>query len=285
MYCGSSSNPSGGKSAARRLVEYGRTYVVRPKGRHQATIVWLHGLGDNGLSWSQLLESLPLPNVSAIRASSCSRTGVPSNWNFKVVFLQIKWICPTAPTRPVAMFGGFACTAWFDVTEIREDGPDDVDGLDASAAHIANLLSSEPSDVKLGIGGFSMGAATALYSAACFAHGKYGNGSPYHPINLSVTVSLSGWLPCCRTLRTKVESSHDAGRRAASMPILLCHGRGDGVVSYKLGERSAEILRISGFRNLMFKTFNALEHYTVPDEMDAVCKWLTARLRLEGPRT
>ena len=31
-----------------RRVEYGRTYVVRPKGRHLATIVWLHGLGDNG---------------------------------------------------------------------------------------------------------------------------------------------------------------------------------------------------------------------------------------------
>lgn len=29
-------------------MEYGRTYVVRPKGRHQATIVWLHGIGDNG---------------------------------------------------------------------------------------------------------------------------------------------------------------------------------------------------------------------------------------------
>lgn len=28
--------------------EFGRTHVVRPKGRHQATIVWLHGLGDNG---------------------------------------------------------------------------------------------------------------------------------------------------------------------------------------------------------------------------------------------
>lgn len=25
--------------------------------------------------------------------------------------LQIKWICPTAPTRPVALFGGFPCTA------------------------------------------------------------------------------------------------------------------------------------------------------------------------------
>lgn len=33
---------------ARRAFDFGRTYVVRPKGRHQATIVWLHGLGDNG---------------------------------------------------------------------------------------------------------------------------------------------------------------------------------------------------------------------------------------------
>jgi hypothetical protein len=42
-----------------------------------------------------------------------------------------------------------------------------------------------------------MGAATALYSATCFAHGKYGNGNPY-PVNLSLAVGLSGWLPCAR---------------------------------------------------------------------------------------
>jgi len=37
-----------GSRPARRNFEFGRTYVVRPKGKHQATIVWLHGLGDNG---------------------------------------------------------------------------------------------------------------------------------------------------------------------------------------------------------------------------------------------
>ena len=41
---------SGGRSV-RRKFEFGRTYVVRPKGKHQATIVWLHGLGDNGSRW------------------------------------------------------------------------------------------------------------------------------------------------------------------------------------------------------------------------------------------
>lgn len=40
-----------------------------------------------------------------------------------------------------------------------------------------------------------MGAATALYSATCCAHGKYGNGKLY-TVNLSAVVALSGWLPC-----------------------------------------------------------------------------------------
>ena len=34
----------------------------------------------------------------------------------------------------------------FDVDDTSVDGRDDIEGLDASAAHIANLLSSEPSD-------------------------------------------------------------------------------------------------------------------------------------------
>lgn len=44
-----------------------------------------------------------------------------------------------------------------------------------------------------------MGAATALYSATCCAHGKYSNGNPY-TVNLSAVVGLSGWLPCSRSI-------------------------------------------------------------------------------------
>lgn len=51
--------------------------------------------------------------------------------------------------------------------------------------------------VKLGVGGFSMGAATALYSATCRVLGHYGNGNLY-PVNLNAVVGLSGWLPCAR---------------------------------------------------------------------------------------
>ncbi|XP_021641104.1 uncharacterized protein LOC110635911 isoform X2 [Hevea brasiliensis] len=208
--------------------------------------------------WSQLLEGLPLPNI--------------------------KWICPTAPTRPVALFGGFPCTAWFDVGEISENSPDDWEGLDASAAHIANLLSTEPTDVKVGIGGFSMGAATALYSATCAALGRHGNGSMY-PIDLRAVVGLSGWLPGSRGLRNKIEGSHEAARRAASLPILLCHGTNDDVAPYNYGEKSAHVLNSAGFRHLTFKPYDGLGHYTVPKEMDEVRNWLTAKLNLEGSRS
>ncbi|XP_019058594.1 PREDICTED: acyl-protein thioesterase 2-like isoform X2 [Tarenaya hassleriana] len=220
-------------------------------------MVWLHGLGDNGSSSSQLLESLPLPNI--------------------------KWICPTAPSRPVSILGGFPCTAWCDVGEISEDGHDDFEGLDASAAHIANLLSTEPADVKVGIGGFSMGGAIALYSATCCALGRYGSGHPY-PINLRAVVGLSSWLPGWRSLKSKIECSYEAARRAASLPIILTHGTSDDVVPYRFGEKSAHALSMAGFRQALFKPYEGLGHYTVPKEMDEVVHWLTTRLGLDGSR-
>ncbi|XP_022144920.1 acyl-protein thioesterase 2 [Momordica charantia] len=243
---------SAGK-AAKKAIEFGKTYVVRPKGKHLATVVWLHGLGDNGSSWSQLLETLPLPNI--------------------------KWICPTAPTQPIALFGGFPSTAWFDVGNLSEDGPDDLEGLDASAAHVSYLLSTEPADIKLGVGGFSMGAATALYSATCHAVGKYGNGNPY-PANLSAVVGLSGWLPCSKTLKSKMEGKNESTSGAGSLPILLCHGKVDDVVLYNFGEKSSEALRTCGFQDVTFKSYSGLGHYTVPEEMDEVRAWLISKLGL-----
>ncbi|KAF2317967.1 hypothetical protein GH714_041291 [Hevea brasiliensis] len=181
-FCGANMSFTGpsmgsGSKTARRAFEFGRTYVVRPKGKHQATVVWLHGLGDNGSSWSQLLETLPLPNI--------------------------KWICPTAPTQPITVFGGFPSTAWFDVGDLSEDAPDDVEGLDAAAAHVANLLSTEPAD-------------------------------------------------------------------------------SDDVVPYKFGEKSLRVLSSTGFQDVTFKAYNGLGHYTIPQEMDEVCAWLTSKLGLEG---
>lgn len=34
----------------------------------------------------------------------------------------------------------------FDVGDLSEDGPDDIEGMDVSAAHVAKLLSTEPTN-------------------------------------------------------------------------------------------------------------------------------------------
>ncbi|PWA62334.1 Phospholipase/carboxylesterase/thioesterase [Artemisia annua] len=208
-------------------------------------------------------------------------------------FFDIKWICPSAPTRQVTLFGGYPCTAWFNVTSLSEDASDDLEGLDASATHVANLLATEPDDVKLGVAGFSMGASVALHSATfklgvagfsmgasvalhsatCRALGQYGNGNRY-PINLSAVLALSGWLPCSRNLRNRVGASQEAARRAASLPMLLCHGQVDDVVEHKLGEKSAQTMYSAGFQNLTFRSYNGLGHYTNIEEINDVCRWL-----------
>ncbi|XP_021741649.1 acyl-protein thioesterase 1 homolog 1-like isoform X1 [Chenopodium quinoa] len=243
-----------GGNAARKAYEFGRTYVVRPKGKHQATVVWLHGLGDNGGSWSQILETLPLTNI--------------------------KWICPTAPTRPISLFGGFPSTAWFDVQELSEDALDDEEGLDATVAHVVNLLSTEPTDIKLAVGGFSMGAASALHTAVCHVSRKYANGKEF-PVNLSAVLGLSGWLPWAKSLNNKL-AANEAPNRAASLPIMLCHGKVDDVVKYKFGEKSWKALSSSGFGDVTFKSYAGLGHYTHPEEIQDICSWLKSKLNLDG---
>ncbi|CAN6993337.1 unnamed protein product [Brassica oleracea var. botrytis] len=240
-------------TGVRRVVEVPRLHIQRER-HFRLPSICSSIISPISPRWSQLLETLPLPNI--------------------------KWICPTAPSQPISLFGGFPSTAWFDVVGINEDGPDDVEGLDVAAAHVANLLSNEPSDIKLGVGGFSMGAGTSLYSATCFATGKYGNGNPY-PINLSTVIGLSGWLPCAKTLAGKLEEEQ-IKNRAASLPILVCHGKGDDVVPYKFGEKSSEALISHGFKKTTFKAYNGLGHYTIPQEMDELCAWLTSNLGLQG---
>ncbi|GJW35247.1 acyl-protein thioesterase 2-like protein [Tanacetum coccineum] len=133
--------------------------------------------------WSQLLETLPLPNI--------------------------KWICPTSPSQPLTLFSGFPSNAWFDVSsDLPEDAKHDVAGLDASAAHVLSLLSTEPEDDAF-------------------------------PTRLDAVVGLSGWLPCAKELVNKVEGD-EAAARASSLPILLCHAV-FGLVLYIVEHRKVRL--------------------------------------------
>lgn len=66
----------------------------------------------------------------------------------------------------------------FDVGDLSEDGPDDVAGMDASAAHVANLLSTEPADSMFKL----------LLITLCYLFSL--NGSIQHRFILLVTIEI-----------------------------------------------------------------------------------------------
>lgn len=57
---------------------------------------------------------------------------------------------------------------------------------------------------------------------------------------------------------------------------------GDDVVPYKFGEKSSQALISHGFKKTTFKAYTGLGHYTIPQEMNELCSWLTSNLGLEG---
>ena len=74
------------------------------KTKHTATVIILHGLGDTAHGWADFAPMLQqqLPYV--------------------------KFVFPTAPTRPITLNGGMRMTGWFDILSLdklkmKEDKP------------------------------------------------------------------------------------------------------------------------------------------------------------------
>ena len=59
--------------------------IVSPSGKHTATLIFLHGLGDTGHGWAS--------SLAEVRQS------------------HVKIVCPTANTIPVTLNSGLCCLA------------------------------------------------------------------------------------------------------------------------------------------------------------------------------
>lgn len=54
--------------------------------------------------------------------------------------------------------------------------------------------------VKVAVGGFSQGCATALYITKCSFLGKYSNGNPF-PLKLDAAMAFGGWMPTIKYVK------------------------------------------------------------------------------------
>jgi phospholipase/carboxylesterase len=121
--------------------------IIEPKGRHRASIIWLHGLGADGHDFEPIATELKLPES-----------------------LGVRFVLPHAPERPVTVNGGYIMRAWYDIAAADLSRFPDEAGIRESQAAVAQLVVREiaagiPAE-RIIVAGFSQGGVIALETAA-----------------------------------------------------------------------------------------------------------------------
>src|SRR5437660_4899376 len=110
-----------------------------------AAVIWLHGLGDDGQGWSEIVPALNVPPTFAVR-----------------------FLFPHAPVMPVTINNGYAMRAWYDIRENDFNHRADLAGVERSQAQVEALVAREESRgipaSRIVLAGFSQGGAVALYA-------------------------------------------------------------------------------------------------------------------------
>lgn len=213
--------------------------VLTPGSAPVATVIWLHGLGADGFDFVPIVDELRLPAT-----------------------LPVRFIFPHATPRPVTINNGYVMRAWYDIKGFGPERAEDDAGIRESEGVVKRYIEQEiaqgipPS--KIVIAGFSQGGAVAFQTGLRY------------PQRLAGVMALSTYLP----LRASVAKEASAANR--DVPILMCHGVQDPVVSLQMGEASRAVLQGLGYQ-IEWHTY-PMEHSVCMEEVVDMSKWLQARL-------
>ena len=200
-----------------------------------AAVIWMHGLGDDGKGWSEVVPALNLPKALAIR-----------------------FIFPHAPVIAVTINNGMRMRAWYDIRQANLNERADVSGVRQSQAHVETLIAREATrgvaPRRVLLAGFSQGGAIALYAGV------------RHAERLGGLIGLSSYL--IDADRVAVEAS--AANR--DVPVFMAHGTRDGVVQFAWAERSRDALRAGGWP-VEWHAY-PIEHSAVVEEIVAVGEFI-----------
>ncbi len=199
-----------------------------------ASVIWMHGLGADGHDFEPIVPELRLPAA-----------------------LQVRFIFPHAPVRPVTLNMGMEMRAWYDIIEIgggREDG----EGLRASQAAIESLIGEEKARgipaARIVLAGFSQGGAIAFQAGL------------RHSGRLAGIMALSTYLPLAGT----VEAERAKPNR--DLPIFMAHGSVDPMISIGRAQQSRKMLEALGYP-LEWHEY-PMPHSVCPQEIDDLSAWL-----------
>jgi phospholipase/carboxylesterase len=211
-----------------------QTVELQTGPRPDAAVLWLHGLGADGHDFEPIVPELRLPPA-----------------------LQLRFIFPHAPVRPVTLNQGMRMRAWYDILRL-DGGAEDETGIRESASIVQQLVQEQIdrgiNTPRIVLAGFSQGGAIALYTALRYS-------AP-----LAGVLALSTYLPLHAKLKQEMK---EANRKA---PIFMAHGQYDDVIPLARAEQSRKILADAGY-DVQWKTY-PMAHSVCAEEIADIASFL-----------
>jgi len=202
----------------------------------RGTVIWMHGLGADGWDFVPIVRELPLPED-----------------------LELRFIFPHAPVRPVTINNGYEMRAWYDIAMNDIARLPDEGGIRESQQAVERLIARERGrgidSRHIVLAGFSQGGAIALQAGL------------RHRDRLGGIMALSTYLP--------LQDSLDAEAAPAnkSTPIFMGHGTQDQVVPVSLAQSSMKALETRGYE-VEWHTW-PMPHSVCPEEVQGIAEFLT----------
>lgn len=215
--------------------------IIETKAHQPAThsIIWCHGLGASSDDFAPIVPELQIPD-----------------------HVNIRFIFPNAPMRPVTINHGYVMPAWYDILSLdRYEEKEDTEGLKTSRQFLEDLIQKEVADGipyhRIFLAGFSQGCAISLLTATRLAQPIAG------------VIALSGYLPLLKETPVANEINRN-------IPIFMAHGTFDPVVHIDFAKRSYEHLKSLGY-DVDFYTY-PMEHTVCLDEIAAIRTFLRSHI-------
>lgn len=216
---------------------------VEVGGEADCSIIWLHGLGADGHDFEPIVPELRLDGA-----------------------LDVRFVFPHAPERPVTINGGMVMRAWYDILTLERNGPQDEAGILESSQLLDRLIEREHQRGieyrRIVVAGFSQGGAIALYTALRSER------------RLAAAMVLSSYLPLAGSFADRV--SGDRRPPVRDLPIFMAHGTFDPMLPVELGRSSRKLLEDAGFEVAWHEY--PMAHSVCAEEIADIRRWLLSVL-------
>lgn len=216
--------------------------VIEGKRSPAAAVIWLHGLGADGLHFASIVKYLGLANR------------------------RVRFILPHAPMRSVSVNKGEVTRAWFDILSDDYLSKEDHEGIKKSTQIVEGLIKEQIDkgiqSNKIILAGFSQGGALCLYA---------GLRSQY---KLGGILALSSYLPSPHKLTLQ------ASEENIEIPVMMMHGLNDSVVPYDLARSSYNQL-INMNYPIRWNAYE-MDHELCEQEIADIKSWLETVLDVDN---